>query len=85
MQPVQVLIIVIGGYLALGIVCIGLLELFTKRVSTRIKDYSFEVQNVTGTGNVSANAITVLLALWLFYPFAIYAALSSKRRKVIDG
>jgi len=64
---------VLGSYLLLGIIAIGLLDIITGRVRARLKGAATEVQVLTGENRVLAIVVTVL-ALWLLWPAAIYAA-----------
>lgn len=76
-----ILSMVIGGYLLAGIVLLGLFDLFTGRVRQRIRVASFETQQkLTATGNVTGTKTAVvltLLALWMFWPVAIYGAMAT--------
>lgn len=67
------LLLVVGAYLLVGIIAVALLDLFTGRVRERIKAGAYETQILAGDKRLVAIIITVL-ALWLFWPFAIYAA-----------
>ena len=71
---------VIGLYLLSGIVVLGLLDLFTGRVRKNITNASYKSQEklaASGSfvGRKTAMALT-LIALWIFYPVAIYGAIS---------
>jgi len=74
---------IIGIYLLLGIVALVSLDLFTGRVRGKLKDASYQTQEkLAGAGSfVGAKTAIVLtlLALWLFYPVAIYGAISNKK------
>ena len=72
---------IIGIYLLTGIITLGLLDLFTGRIRKNIKDASYKSQEklaASGSyvGRKTAVVLT-LIALWLFYPVAIYGAISS--------
>lgn len=67
-------LLAVGGYLAIGVLAILLLEILTRRVSRRIVAVSYDTQAVTGGGRWVAIGATAL-ALWVFWPLAIYAAL----------
>jgi hypothetical protein len=70
-----------GIYLLLGIVALGLLDLFTGRIRRKLKLASYQTQEklaLSGSFVGSKTAIMLtLIALWLFYPVAIYGAISS--------
>lgn len=72
-----------GIYLLLGIIAIGLLDLLTGRVRKRLKLASYETQGkMVASGSlvgVKTAYILTLLALWLFYPIAIYGAITGKK------
>ncbi len=68
------LLMLVGAYLLVGIIAIVLLDLLTGRVRERIKAGAYETQVITGDKRLVAIIVTVL-ALWLFWPLAIYAAL----------
>lgn len=73
---------VIGIYLLLGIVVLGLLDLFTGRIRGKLKTASYETrEKLAGAGSFvgakTAIALT-LIALWIFYPVAIYGAIRGK-------
>ena len=72
---------VLGGYLLLGIVVLGLFDWLTGRVRKRMRVASYETQErLTATGNITGVKTAVLLtllALWMFWPVAIYGALST--------
>ena len=76
-----ILATVIGGYLLAGVVVLMLLDLFTGRVRKRIRVASYETQErLTATGNITGAKTAVLLtllALWMFWPVAIYGALTT--------
>lgn len=72
-----ILLLVGGVYLGIGLIAIALLDLFTGRVRARIKAGAYETQIITGDKRLVAIIVTVL-ALWLFWPLAIYAALFQK-------
>ena len=73
----------IGAYLVLGIIALGLLDLFTGRIRKNIKDASYKSQaklvaRGSYVGRKTAVVLT-LIALWIFYPVAIYGAISTKK------
>ncbi len=72
---------IIGAYLAGGILALGLLELLTKRIHRKLKLASIETQSrMVASGSLlgyrSAIVLTII-ALWLFWPVAIFGALST--------
>jgi len=71
---VEILLQIVGVYLLLGIGAIVALDIVTKRVRNRLKDASYDTQALTGENHVVALIVTVL-ALWIFWPAAIYAAI----------
>ena len=75
--------IVVGAYLFVGIIAIVLLDKFTGRVRARLNLASFDTQEKLATTGFFVGRrmaiILTLVALWLFYPVAIYGAVSSKR------
>ncbi len=74
-----ILLLVGGVYLGIGLIAVGLLDLFTGRVRGRIKLAAYDTQAVTG-GNRKVAVVVTIGALWLFWPFAIYAALFQRGR-----
>ncbi len=68
---------IIVGYLVVGILGIALLDIKTKRVRRRLKDGAMDTQQITG-GNFKVALLITILALWAFWPFAIYGAVTSK-------
>jgi len=68
----------IAGYLVLGLIAVGILELTTKRISTNIKDAKYDTQDILAkAGSVvetKTALVLTLLALWVFWPVAIYGA-----------
>ena len=76
---------VIGIYLLSGIVVLSLFDLFTGRIRRKLKTASYQAQEklaASGSfvGVKTAMALT-LVALWIFYPVAIYGAISEKREE----
>ena len=68
------LLLVVGGYLLVGVIAIGLLDILTGRVRNRLKSASVDTMALTGENRIVALIITAL-ALWLLWPAAIYAAI----------
>lgn len=76
------LITIVAGYFAVGVVALAILDLLTGRVRGRLKKASWETQNklvASGSfvGTKMAMVFTVI-ALLIFWPIAIYGAISSK-------
>lgn len=83
------IVIAVGAYLGLGIIAIILLDLFTGRVRKRLKLASYETQEklvLSGSFvGVKVAMFLTVFALWLFWPVAIYGALSSLKGEKTDG
>lgn len=78
----ETILLVIAVYLLVGIITLTLLDILTKRIRTRLEGASYESQEklaVSGSpvGRKTALAITVL-ALWIFWPVAIYGAIGKR-------
>ena len=75
----EIIITAFVAYLLLGIVALGLLDLITGRVRGRLKTASYETQvKFVLTGSFVGPKTAVILtglALWLFWPVAIYGAI----------
>ena len=74
MNPTDTIFMVLGIYLLVGVLAILILDLLTSRVRSRIKGSSLEVQVLIGENRILAIVITIL-ALWIFWPLAIYSAI----------
>ena len=76
---------IIGIYLLTGIITLGLLDLFTGRIRKNIKDASYKSQEkLAASGSYvgrKTSVVLTLIALWLFYPVAIYGAISNKKEE----
>ena len=75
----EVILTVLGAYLVVGIIAICFLFILTGKMRKRLKDASFATQEKlmnTGSfvGSKTALIMTVL-ALLVFWPFAIYGAI----------
>ena len=72
-------------YFGLGLIVLGVLELFTRRITRGIRTGSIDAQTkLAASGSyVSPRGAAVLLigALWLFWPLVILSALTSKGGK----
>jgi len=68
----------LGLYFGLGIIAIGILDLCTGRVRKRLREASYETQSklaVSGSFiGVKTALFLTIVALWLFWPIAIYGA-----------
>ena len=73
--------IVLAAYFVLGLLAIFLLDLFTGRVRRNFSTSQEEArQKLLTTGNYmgrTTSAVVLIGAMWLFWPAAIYGALSS--------
>lgn len=78
---VTVALIVLGIYLTLGVLALLVLDLVTHRVRQRLTDASYDTQSkLAQTGQyVSSRTalIIIIVALWIFWPAAIYSAITS--------
>ncbi|KKK55799.1 hypothetical protein LCGC14_3070950 [marine sediment metagenome] len=81
MGGVQVteLMVGVGLYLLLGLVSLAVLDLRTKRIRERLREASYDTQAMMVAGTRTAIVVTVL-ALWLFWPFAVYGAVEDRLR-----
>lgn len=74
---------IIGIYLLMGIVVLGLLDLFTGRIRKNITNASCESQaRLVARGSYVGRKtaiILTLIALWLFWVVAIYGALKGAK------
>lgn len=80
---------IIGIYLVIGFVALCILDILTNRIRTKLRSASAETQSrlvIAGNyvGNKSSIVLT-LVALWLFWPVAIYGALSPSKENKQDG
>lgn len=85
MSAMILLLIVIGIYLAVGIVALLIFDIATGRIRNRISPASDETRTTlanTGywTGHKGAIVITVL-ATWIFYPVVIYGFVEDKFKR----
>ena len=69
----------LGLYLIIGVIALVSLDLFTGRVRKRLKAASYDTQKkmmVSGSYVGPRTALVIIvLALWIFWPFAIYGAI----------
>ncbi|MDD5220911.1 MAG: hypothetical protein PHV11_10115 [Candidatus Bipolaricaulis sp.] len=75
--------LIIGLYLLTGIVALGILDLLTGRIRRKLGVASLDTQSKLAsqgsyTGSRGALALTII-ALLVFWPVAIYGALSKSR------
>ncbi len=84
-----ILLIVIVIYLCTGLIALGLLDLATHRIRTKLWSASAETQETLWySGNLvgrrTALIITVI-ALWICWPVALYSWVASKITKTDKG
>ena len=73
----------IGVYFATGIVALGLLDLLTRRIRTRLSSATMGAKDklaISGSfvGNKEATILTIG-ALWLLWPVAIFSAVKGDK------
>ncbi len=77
----NILWVVLVFYFTMGIVAIIALDMLTGRVKQRLKSASYDTRDklmVSGSYvGVKTALVLTLLALWIFWPVAIYGALSN--------
>ncbi len=66
------LLAILACYLVVGAAAIFLLDLLTGRVRSKLRAASLDV--IVLTGSAKAALAVTLIALWVFWPAAIYAA-----------
>ena len=85
LDKMNILLIVITAYFVIGFLALCILEVFTRRITTRLRSASVDTQVELGaTGNfvgTKSAFVLTLFALLLFWPVAIYGALSSGGKK----
>ena len=78
-----------GIYLGLGIIALGILDIFTKRVRTKLVAASEETQGkMLNAGQMVGRKTAMALtagALWLFWVVAIFAALRKAKEDEPSG
>ena len=75
-----IVLVCLGCYLLAGFGALCILEGATKRISSRIKTASLDTYQVIGESPKLALVLT-LIALWVFWPAAIYAAFVPEKVK----
>ena len=74
---------IIGIYFSVGLLALIILDLFTGRVRSRLKDASFDTQErLAASGAVVGSKWAIgltLIALWIFWFVAIYGAIRNGR------
>ena len=84
----DVVVIALGIYFGVGLVALGILEVQTGRIRGKLHSASLEAQNkLLVSGNLvggKTSRVLVIGALWLFWPVAIYGALSSPKEDKPD-
>ncbi|KKM65835.1 hypothetical protein LCGC14_1487300 [marine sediment metagenome] len=73
-----------GLYLILGLLSLVLLDLRTQRIRDRLREASYDTQALMMSGIRTAIVVTAL-ALWVFWPFAIYGAVEGRLRSKTKG
>ena len=78
-----VVLVILVGYFSAGLLALCVLDALTGRVRNRLRSASVEVQDgLATTGSFvgrRSSVVLLLVALWLFWPAAIYGALASLR------
>ena len=73
---------IFGLYLAIGLVALVLLDMTTGKIRERLRPASLDVQDklLTAGSFIGTRTATVflLLALWIFWPVAIYGAVEKR-------
>ena len=76
---------IICAYFALGIIALVLLDWLTGRVRSRLRSASYDAQSkLVLSGNYVGTKMALVLTvvvLWLFWPLAIFSAISSQLKK----
>ena len=84
MSILMSVLIGIGVYFGVGVVVLGIFDLFTKRVRTRLQPATTETRDkllASGTFVGDKESLFLLLsAMWLFWPLVIFSAISSPYR-----
>ena len=82
------LITVVIAYLAIGLLALAVFDLTTKRIRNGLRDASYETQiTVANTGvfgvllGSKLAVVVISVALWIFWPAAIYGAVENRLRK----
>lgn len=80
-----IVVYVIAGYFCIGILSIAVLDVLTKRVRKHLSGATFETQErLNAVGETTGRKTAVILtigALILFWPVAIYGALTPDKEK----
>ena len=71
-------------YLAIGIVALAILDIKTKRLRSRLASASQNTQILVGGRKKIATVVT-LIALFVFWPAAVYAAIAKPKKGDEDG
>jgi len=70
---------ILGIYLLLGVLALCFLDMLTGRIRSRIKAASYQTQNKLMFSGTFISLLTAViltgLALWIFWPVAIYGAI----------
>ena len=73
-----------GLYLLLGLMSLVILDLRTQRIRDRLREASYDTQTLMMSGIRTAIVVTAL-ALWAFWPFAIYGAVEGHLKSKTKG
>lgn len=75
----ETVLLAIVVYLLIGMISLGILDLATKRIRTRLKDASYDSQRIFNDAGMAfgnkAAFVIIVIALWLYWPAAIIGAL----------
>ncbi len=84
----DIIFLVLAIYFGVGICAIALLDILTHRVRSKLYSASLDTQHkIASTGNFVGSKTSVALvmfALWLFWPVAIYGALTPSKGSKTD-
>jgi len=85
----NIILVVLASYFGIGLFALCLLDALTSRVRTKLRLASLEAQSkLAVTGNYvggKSSIVLVLGALWLFWPVAVYGALTPSKKDKPDG
>lgn len=88
-QAMNAILLILAIYLGVGICALVVLDILTHRIRSRLYSASLDTQSkMIDTGNYvgdKTSKMLTVLALWMFWPVAIYGAFSSPRRNKSDG
>lgn len=85
----DIIVSILGVYFSLGLIALCVLDIITGRIRKRLRSASLEAQSkLAVTGNFvggRSSVVLVMVALWLFWPIAIWGALSSPKEDKPNG